>query len=190
MAVTEKQTATAGIWGINVRQIVYAALGAALYGLLSIPTNIFQISAGGISFRPAIVIPLFFGALFGPWVGLFAGGFGNILGDWLTGWGITWNWDIGNGLIGFVPGLAIIFTAGRYFNWRNYAWAEGLSIVGILIGVGFSAYSDIWVAKKTVEYATFTNFIPGVIADLICGLILLPILLVAYGAAVRRIGRS
>ena len=78
MAVTERQERSqAKIWGIGVRQIVYMALGAALYGGLSIVTNVIQLpSAGNVSFRPAIVIPLFFGAVFGPWVGLFAGGIG------------------------------------------------------------------------------------------------------------------
>ena len=44
MAVTEKRTASQ-IWGVGVRQVVYMALGAALYAALSIPTNLIPIPA-------------------------------------------------------------------------------------------------------------------------------------------------
>src|SRR5579859_5107223 len=78
----------AKIWGISVPQIVYMALGAALYGGLSYLTNIIKLPAtSNVSFRPAIVIPLIFGALFGPWVGLFTGFVGNLIGDFLSGFG-------------------------------------------------------------------------------------------------------
>src|SRR5438034_10882642 len=106
MAVTEERS-PAKIWGIGVRQIVYMALGAALYGGLSWVTNIIQIpSAGNVSFRPAIVIPLFFGAVFGPWVGLVTGGLGNFLGAYISGYGIYWYWYVGKRLICSLAGLA------------------------------------------------------------------------------------
>lgn len=190
MAVTEKQTATAGVWGINVRQIVYAALGAALYGGLGYLTNFVQLSAGNVSFRPAIVIPLLFGVLFGPWVGLFTGAVGNLLGDLISGYAMYWNWDLGNGLLGFIAGLVVIYTAGRYFSRRNYILAEVFSAVGIIVGIAFAAYNETWLSKYTFGAVTATYFVPAVLSDLINGLILLPILLLAYGAAVRRTGRS
>src|SRR5215467_7515828 len=185
MAVTEKRSASQ-IWGIGVRQIVYMALGAALYGGLSWVTNSLQLpSAGNVSFRPAIVIPLFFGAVFGPWVGLFAGGIGNLLGDYISGYGVFWNWDVGNALIGFIAGLALYLTWGHYNNARNIIIAEIFAAVGIVVGIGFAAYSDIWVSQYTVAGAT-GNFVPAVLSELVNSLILLPILLVAYNAAMRR----
>jgi hypothetical protein len=117
MAVSEKSTGrgllSTNIWAVGVRQIVYMALGAALYGGLSWSTNALQLpSAGNVSLRPAIVIPLFFGAVFGPWVGLFTGGIGNLLGDYVSGYGVFWNWDVGNALLGFIAGLTLLRTGG------------------------------------------------------------------------------
>lgn len=189
MALTE-QNATAKIWSVNVRQIVYMALGAALYGGLSYLTNILQLPAtSNVSFRPAIVIPLFFGAVFGPWVGLFTGAVGNLIGDYVSGYGVYWNWDLGNGLIGFVAGLAIYLTWARYNNVRNIVIADIFGVIGIIVGIGVAAYSDMWLLKYTFPAAS-GNFIPATISDIVNGVILLPILLFAYNAAVRRTGRG
>jgi len=166
------------------------ALGAALYGGLSWVTNFIQLpSAGNVSFRPAIVIPLFFGVLFGPWVGLFVGGIGNVIGDLISGYGFFWNWDLGNGLIGFIAGLAMLMTWGRYNTTRAIVIAEIFSAVAVVVGIAFAAYNDIWVSKLTVPAAT-SEFVPATLSDLINGLILLPILLVAYNAAMGRRGRA
>lgn len=102
--------AQADIWKVGTREVVYMAIGAALYGVLSWATNIFQLpSVSLVALRPAIVIPIFFGIVFGPAVGFFTGFVGNVLGDALTGWGVFPIWDIGNGLIGLVAGLALAF---------------------------------------------------------------------------------
>lgn len=190
MAVTEERSLSR-IWGVGVRQIVYMALGAALYGGLSWLTNILQIPGStNVSFRPAIVIPLFFGAVFGPWVGLFAGGLGNLMGDYISGYGVYPLWDIGNGLIGFIAGLAILYTWGHYNKTRSIVVAEVFAAIGIIVGIGFAAFNDIWYSKMTAAAATTTEFIPAALTDLVNGLILLPILLVAYNAAAKRLGRG
>jgi hypothetical protein len=46
-------------------------------------------------------------------VGFFTGFVGNVLGDALTGWGVSPTWDIGNGLIGLIAGLAVVFPRTR-----------------------------------------------------------------------------
>src|SRR5439155_24375146 len=133
---TAEQSVAAKVWSVGVRQIVYMALGAALYGGLSYLTNFIQLpSAGNVSFRPAIVIPLFFGADLGPWVGLFTGGIGNLIGDYISGYGVFWNLDVGNGLIGFIAGLAIYLTWGRYHTTRNIIIAEIFAAVGVVVGI-------------------------------------------------------
>jgi uncharacterized membrane protein len=102
------------IWQFGTREVVYAAIGAALYGVLSWATNLFPLpSISLVSLRPAIVIPVFFGVAFGPVVGFFVGFVGNVLGDALTGWGVYPLWDVGNGLIGLVPGLILAFKDRR-----------------------------------------------------------------------------
>jgi len=190
MAVAEERS-QAKIWGIGVRHIVYMALGAALYGGFSYLTNVLQLPAtSNVSFRPAIVIPLFFGAVFGPWVGLFAGGIGNLLGDYISGYGVFWNWDVGNALIGFIAGLAILYTWGRYNTTQKIVVAEVLSAIGIIVGISFAALNDMWISKLSFTTAVTGEIFPAAGSDLINGLILLPILLVAYNAAVRRTGRA
>lgn len=189
MAVAEKRTAK--IWSVGVRQVVYMAIGAALYAGLSVATSFIQLpSAGNVALRPAIVIPLFFGAVFGPWVGLFVGGVGNIIGDLISYHNFYWNWDVGNALIGFIAGLAMLYTFGRYRSTRSIVIAEIFSAVGIVVGIGFAAYNDIWVSKLSFTTATVGELVPAGIPDLINGLILLPILLVAYNAVIGRRGRT
>lgn len=98
------------IWQVGTREVVYMALGAALYGVLSWIFNTIPVpSVSLVSLRPTIVIPIFFGFAFGPVVGFFTGFMGNILGDALTGWGVFPAWDVGNGLVGLIPGLVWVF---------------------------------------------------------------------------------
>jgi uncharacterized membrane protein len=99
---------------LNTRDVVMMAIGAALYGVLSWVFNIVPVpSVSLVSLRPVVAIPIFFGFAFGPLVGFFTGAFGNVLGDALTGWGVFPIWDIGNGLMGLVAGMAGMFIAGE-----------------------------------------------------------------------------
>ncbi|MBX5451311.1 ECF transporter S component [Thermogemmatispora sp.] len=195
MATTEKESlrergVNSQVWGLGVRHIVYMALGAALYGIFSYATNLIQLpSAGNVSFRPAIVIPLFFGAVFGPWVGFFSGGVGNLLGDYISGYGVFWNWDVGNALIGFIAGLVLYFTWGVYRNSRSIVLAEVFAALGVIIGIGFASITEIWLSKLSFATAIVGYWLPAALSDLINGLILLPILLAAYRTAVGRFGR-
>ncbi|MFQ5943633.1 MAG: ECF transporter S component [Anaerolineales bacterium] len=98
---------------IGTREVVMMAIGASLYGVLSWVFNIVPVpSVSLVSLRPVVAIPIFFGFAFGPVVGFFTGAFGNVLGDALTGWGVFPVWDIGNGLMGLVPGLAGMYLTG------------------------------------------------------------------------------
>ena len=100
------------IWEVGTREVVYMAIGAALYAVFSFLFNgtVFVVpSLSQVSLRPAIAIPMFFGFTFGPVVGFFTGAVGNIFGDALTGFGLSPQWSIGNGLVGFVSGLVFLF---------------------------------------------------------------------------------
>ena len=195
MAVRQERSsieARQSLWSFDVRKVVYSALGIALYAILSIIFNLVQLpNAGGgaIALRPGIVIPLLFGVLFGPIVGLLVGGLGNIIGDLISYHSFYWNWDLGNALIGFIAGLVVIYTAGRYRNTRAIVYAEIASAFAIIVGIGFAAYNDIWVSK--IDFAAASSeFFVAAVPDLINGLILLPILIIAYNAATRARGRG
>jgi uncharacterized membrane protein len=100
-------------WEVGTRQVVWMAIGAALYAVFSWLFNgtVFLVpSISQVALRPAIAIPMFFGYAFGPVVGFFSGAVGNIFGDALTGFGLSPQWSIANGLIGFIAGLPMLFA--------------------------------------------------------------------------------
>ena len=60
------------MWEVGTREVVYMAIGAALYAIFSYLFNgtVFVVpSVSQVSLRPAIAIPMFFGYAFGPVVG-------------------------------------------------------------------------------------------------------------------------
>ncbi len=116
-------------WEVGTRQVVWMAIGAALYAVFSWLFNgtVFVVpSLSQVSLRPAIAIPMFFGYAFGPVVGFFTGAVGNMFGDALTGFGLSPQWSIGNGLVGFIAGLACCSRT------RRRAWIPCLYVSGVL----------------------------------------------------------
>jgi len=103
-------------WEVGTREVVWMAIGAALYAVFSWLFNgtVFVVpSLSQVSLRPAIAIPMFFGYAFGPVVGFFSGAVGNMFGDALTGFGLSPQWSIANGLIGLIAGLPLLFKDKR-----------------------------------------------------------------------------
>ncbi len=99
-------------WKVGTREVVWMAIGAALYAVFSWLFNgtvFFIPSVSQVTLRPAIAIPIFFGFAFGPVVGFFTGAVGNMFGDALTGFGLFPQWSIGNGLVGFIAGMVFLF---------------------------------------------------------------------------------
>lgn len=100
------------MWEVGTRQVVYMAIGAALYAIFSYLFNgsVFVVpSISQVALRPAISIPMFFGFAFGPVVGFFTGAVGNMFGDALTGFGLSPQWSVGNGLVGMIAGMVFLF---------------------------------------------------------------------------------
>ncbi len=122
-------------WEVGTREVVWMAIGAALYAVFSWLFNgtVFVVpSLSQVALRPAIAIPMFFGYAFGPVVGFFTGAVGNMFGDALTGFGLSPQWSIGNGLIGFVSGLWMLFR-DRKQSMNVVLWVGG--ILAVLAGV-------------------------------------------------------
>ena len=185
MNATDKQS----IWQFNTRQVVYAAIGAALYGFLSWATNAFPLpAAGNITFRPAVAVMIFFGIAFGPWVGFIAGLLGNVLGDLISGFGFWWHWSLGNGIIGLIAGLAILWIKD-YRKPKDIALAVGVGIVGNLVGLLFASVME----KLTggIDWATAIGgyWLPSAAGNILVTIILLPILMAAYQAVLNRRSR-
>jgi energy-coupling factor transport system substrate-specific component len=177
------------IWSFGTREVVYGAIGAALYGVFSWATNIFPLpAAGNVTFRPAVAVLIFFGVAYGPWVGLLAGFIGNYLGDALTGWGLYWNWSLGNGLMGMLAGLALPMIKdfrARADIFKGITWG----VIGILVGMLFASLTEMFVGGIDLSTALIGYFTPAVLGNVVVTIILLPILMVAFAAVAARRGR-
>ena len=177
------------LWEFGTRQVVYGAIGAALYGVLSWLTNVFPLpAAGNISFRPAVAVLVFFGVAYGPWVGLIAGLVGNTLGDAITGWGLYWNWSLGNGLMGMLPGLAMAMIAD-YRSGKSITTGILYGALGIAVGMLFASLTEMFTSGIDISTALGGYFLPAFIGNLVVVAILLPILMVAYQAVAAGRGR-
>lgn len=186
---TREMTDRSNTWEFGTRQVVYGAIGAALYGVLSYVTNIFPLpAAGNVTFRPAVAVLIFFGAAYGPWVGLLAGFLGNTLGDAITGWGFYWNWSLGNGLMGMIPGL-IVASIQDFRARSDIIKAVGWGTLGIIVGMLFASLTEMFVGGIDLNTALVGYFVPAFLGNFIVTVILLPILMIAFAAVAARRGR-
>lgn len=198
----------ASIWYVGPRQVIAALLGVLLYGLLSHVTLILILPMGTLDvFLPALLIPLFFGVVFGPWVGLVVGGFGFLLGDYVANtWLIDLSWTNGylyygsaltnfrdligwNGVSGYLVNALIGLVAGlTRSRIRRYHTLEALASVGIVcaaaiaVSTGLVVYSTIWLYGSpfyTWREAT-TALFDTALPNMLVALVLLPLLLLVY----------
>lgn len=124
------------IWEVETRHVVYMAIGAALYAIFSYLFNgtVFVVpSLSQVSLRPAIAIPMFFGFAFGPVVGFFTGAVGNMFGDALTGFGLSPQWSIGNGLVGFISGMVFLFSDKKKSMDTVFYTSAVLALLAVVI---------------------------------------------------------
>jgi uncharacterized membrane protein len=174
------------LWVVDSRTIVYAAIGAALYGVLGLFDFLLP-GTTNVSIRPAFGLVTFFGYAFGPVVGFFTGFVGNAITDQLHNYGFLtyWNWSLANGLAGLVAGLAPMYLM-RWMsgNLTNRAIA---GVVAAIIGFLFT-YSDMVVGGTTFSAST-TTYITVVVADVITAAIVTPILVYAWEPIKASLGR-
>jgi energy-coupling factor transport system substrate-specific component len=176
-------------WEFGTRQVVYGAIGAALYGVFSWATNIFPLpAAGNVTFRPAVAVLIFFAAAYGPWVGLLAGFIGNTLGDALSGWGFYWNWSLGNGLMGLVAGL-VSASIKDFRAQGDIVKAVGWGIAGVAVGMLFASLTEMFTGGIDINTALLGYFTPAFIGNTVVAVILVPVLMIAFAAVASRRGR-
>ena len=185
-------------WSIGRRELIAMNVGVLLYAMITGITSFANLGeAIGGDIRPGIAIPIFFGFAFGPVVGFVVGALGNFIYDAFAGWihfppnpstgswitdimvGFLLNWEIGNGLIGFVPGLWALHHR-RYYSWVEQLWAFVFLTIGIVSGVGFAALVDIFVYPGASIVTFMTQFPPIVQVNLVNAALLVPILLFNY----------
>ncbi len=115
---------------------------------------------------------------------------GNILADMLSGYGFWIWWDLGNGIIGLIPGLFSALIV-KYDEIKSILWGGELSvIVGSAAGMGLASASEFWVSGADFNTVLLANFVPSFVTNIIWGgLVLLPLLMIAYAAILKRSGR-
>ena len=178
----------------SVKRFVPMILGTLLYAALTIPFNVLPSpgSTGVIAVRPTVAIPMVFGIIFGPVTGFIVGLIGNILSDFASFGGFFWNWEIGSGLLGAIPGIA--YYVMKRTDWtkaRGLVTAAVLAIVASIVGIGFAVVADyifqIGVVPADASLAEFCFFAGSYAVN---GAIITPILLYAYAKATYGHGRS
>ena len=176
------------MWNVDSRTIVYAAIGAALYGVLAVFSIVIP-GSNNVAVRPAFAIVPFFGYAFGPIVGLFTGLVGNAIADQISGYGLVtaWNWSIANGLVGLLAG---IFAAGSLSRMGGNKIVSSAIIAALAVIIGmFFVMTDIWVFGNSVSTAFTGSYLAVIVPDLIAAVILVPILTLAWEPLKESLGR-
>ncbi len=93
----------------KTRTIVTVAIGAALYGVLMIYGGIPIFTNTQLS--TALLVPIFVGALTGAVPTALTLFLGNVIADLIGGWGLWFDWSIGNAVMGFFVGLLPVYGA-------------------------------------------------------------------------------
>jgi hypothetical protein len=145
-------------WAVGTREVVYMAIGAALYAVFSYLFNgtVFVVpSVSQVALRPAIAIPMFFGYAFGPVVGFFTGAVGNMFGDALTGFGLYPQWSVGNGLVGMISGMIALYVDKKRAMDMVLYISAALAAVATLI----------WILNPTLANMMFYDVDAGIFGD-------------------------
>jgi energy-coupling factor transport system substrate-specific component len=175
------------LWDVSSRVIVYAAIGAALYGVLGLLSIVIP-GSNNVSVRPAVALVPFFGIAFGPVVGLFTGLVGNMILDQLNGYGLltAWNWSIANGLVGLMAG--ILAATGLARLGGRLVGAAIVAVLATIVGLLF-VFTDIWVFGNSFEAALTGSYGWVLVPNLIAAVILVPVLIAAWEPLKESLGR-
>jgi uncharacterized membrane protein len=88
--------------------------------------------------------------------------------------------------------VGLVIVAAIRFIWEkeiDVAASVVWGSLGIILGIGFAAISDIWVNGYSLVTAVVGEFIPAAGPNLVQAAILVPLLLVAYKAVQKQTGR-
>lgn len=175
-----------------------ALVGIFLYGVTSWLGNLFPLEASEhVEIRLGVAVPIFFGFAYGPWVGFLTGAVGNFLSDWWTGWiayppdpgtgrvlrdvvaGFLLHWQLGNGLMGMIPGIASRLHP-RFYTWRDQGFALLATVSGIVIGMGVASLAAIPLDGRSWSFAWSQLFLPAVQVNVLSAVLSVPVLLYNY----------
>lgn len=157
-----------------------------LWGSVQLGSYTYTLTTGSILIGLLLAIPLFFGAAFGPRVGLLVGAIGRLAGEYFAaqafGFAFDWRWGVGMGLIGFFASIAQIRTRRRYSVLSISFIAFIVGALAMTIGIGGWAFSIYWSLNTALATSLFIDFAP----DALVAIIFFSFLLSIYNAIVSR----
>ena len=198
-ATIESRDKNRHMWGIKSHQAVAMLIGTTLFGALiywvdaahlyqPLGTSLFSyFTIADLLYAHIRLIPLFFAATYGPWVGLCTAGVGGFLAIYFTdhGVGVGWPLFLGGALGAFIAGLALFKTQGRYNDSSSIVLAVVLALIGEVVVLILPNYVGIWL-KHTSLIEAISSFLVEMLPSIILILLLFPLLLVAHTAVVGR----
>ena len=96
-----------GTW--NTKTVVGVAIGAALFGVLM---NFGSIKVfTNTNLTTAMLVSVIVGGMFGPLPAFVAAGVGNVIADLIGGWGLWFDWSVGNAVLGLFVGALPLYGA-------------------------------------------------------------------------------
>ena len=116
-----------GKW--DTKTIVGVAIGVALFGVLMDYASIKVFTNTNLTL--AMIVPVIVGGLFGPLPAALACGLGNCLADLIGGWGMWFDWSIGNACLGFFVGCLKLYGA----DIENGKFTAKQMIIYVIIAV-------------------------------------------------------
>lgn len=135
MTKEKKAKLIVGEW--NTKTIVAVAIGAALYGVLMVYGGIPIFSNTQLS--AAMIVPVIVGGLFGTLPAVVSCAVGNVLADLIGGWGMWFDWSIGNGVMAFfvavLPLYGVRIKEG-IFTVKQAVIYSVLCVVGNVVAFG------------------------------------------------------
>ena len=161
-----------GSWG--TKTIVAVAIGAALFGVL--------MNYGGIpvftntSLTTAMIVPVVVGAMCGALPAAVAAGVGNVIADLIGGWGLWFDWSIGN----FCAALFVGF--GAYLLMSGFSAKNAILYVVLCVlgnGLAFGVVTPILTAifYGSELNVTFIQAIYGSLSNILVEVVVgLPVL--------------
>ena len=86
-----------------------------------------------------MIVPVFVGGLFGPLPAMITCGVGNVIADLIGGWGIWFDWSIGNAVMGLFVGMLPLYgadIANGVFKVKHAVIYAILCVVGNMLAFG------------------------------------------------------
>ena len=159
------------------------ALGLALcYGILNWAFRDLTLpGAPFVALRPQVAVPIIVGLAFGPGPGFITGFVGNVIGDSMSGYGLQfWDWSIGNGLFGAVPGILYLKNIRSIRTVGQFGMVMLLILVANLVGLSTGTFIDSLVLHRTtVNDAVLEWLLPSLLTNVLLSFAIVPLLLLA-----------